>query len=211
MPSDGNDFDKTIVLRPTTRQKPPPAAVLSCVGPAPSGTASEINLISSELTFGRGDDHDVVLKIQGVSHNHARIYPGDSAWGVQDLGSTNGVFVNESKIDQSWLKDGDVVSIGKVHYRYGLAASTHCGSSTADVDISDTEKTVIMRPSARPLTPSVPDATAANQTGPDAGALTQKTASKTMPARNGNTPARSWVVVAVFALVIVVGAVVLFT
>ena len=147
MSRDEAGFDKTMMMAPPASEQPPPIAVLSCIGTPPSGAPAKISLTDTELTFGRGDNHDVVLKIEGVSRNHARIYPGDGAWGLEDLGSTNGVYVNKSKIDRVWLTPGDIITVGKVHFKFTLDSAK--ASRPLDVDISDTEKTMIIYPSGK--------------------------------------------------------------
>lgn len=169
MSSDEGGFDKTMIMAPTVKRQPPPPAVLSCIGPAPEGTSSEINLITSELSFGRGDSHDVVLKVEGVSRNHARVYPGDGTWGVEDLGSTNGVYVNKTKVSQAWLNAGDIVSMGKVHYKYALASDRPV-SAAPDIDISDTERTLIINPGSNPGAAGMPPPPAEPPPAPDLGA-----------------------------------------
>lgn len=218
MSSDEDGFDKTMIMTPTIKMQPPPAAVLSCVGPAPPGTSSELNLITSEITFGRGDDHDVVLKVEGVSRNHARIYPGDGTWGVQDLGSTNGIFVNKTKVEQSWLNPGDIVSIGKVHYKYGLASKKPAApSGPPDIDISDTEKTMVIRPGAKAeaaaqssaagQTASKPaPAAAPTTTGAVKPAARPASSSASAASAKSSSSAGLWIVVAVVAIAIVAGA-----
>jgi pSer/pThr/pTyr-binding forkhead associated (FHA) protein len=67
---------------------------------------------NKEIVIGRGSDLDMVLVEDMVSRRHARIWCTDSAIGIEDLGSTNGTFVNGEKIRQSSLKEGDRVLIG---------------------------------------------------------------------------------------------------
>ena len=207
MPDDGNDFEKTLIINPTVKQQPP-AAILSCVGPAPTGSSSQVSLVDSELTFGRSDEHDVVLAVDGISRNHARVYPGNGIWGLQDLGSTNGVFVNKTKVERAWLEPGDIVSIGTVHYKYGLAETALGASPTPDIDISDAEKTLVIRPEAKSV--SMPAPANESVSGPGTDGLAQRAAPRTTPTGGGSF-SKLWAVVAAVAVALVVGVIVLFT
>jgi hypothetical protein len=65
-----------------------------------------------EIVVGRSSDLDMVLVEDMVSRKHARIaMQGDQIW-IEDLGSTNGTFVNGEKIKRGRLKEGDRVLIG---------------------------------------------------------------------------------------------------
>lgn len=64
------------------------------------------------IIVGRSSDLDMVLVEDMVSRKHARInMQGDQIW-IEDLGSTNGTFVNGEKIKRARLKEGDRVLIG---------------------------------------------------------------------------------------------------
>jgi len=67
---------------------------------------------SKEIIVGRSSDLDMVLVEDMVSRKHARIaMQQDQIW-IEDLGSTNGTFVNGEKIKRARLKEGDRVLIG---------------------------------------------------------------------------------------------------
>ena len=65
-----------------------------------------------QIVVGRSSDLDMVLVEDMVSRKHARIaMQQDQIW-IEDLGSTNGTFVNGEKIKRARLKEGDRVLIG---------------------------------------------------------------------------------------------------
>jgi len=65
-----------------------------------------------QILIGRSSDLDMVLVEDMVSRKHARIaMQTDQIW-IEDLGSTNGTFVNGEKIKRARLKEGDRVLIG---------------------------------------------------------------------------------------------------
>ena len=81
---------------------------------------SEFSLDSSAVTIGRAEQNDVVIDgDEFASARHARVEPRrDGVW-VQDLGSTNGTFVNGVQIDRPRkLVNGDVVRAGETELRY---------------------------------------------------------------------------------------------
>jgi pSer/pThr/pTyr-binding forkhead associated (FHA) protein len=65
-----------------------------------------------EIIVGRSSDLDMVLVEEMVSRRHARIVMKGGLISIQDLGSTNGTFVNGEKIRHAKLREGDRVLIG---------------------------------------------------------------------------------------------------
>jgi predicted component of type VI protein secretion system len=81
---------------------------------------TDFELDSAQLTVGRGGQNDVALaRDEYASARHARFEPRrDGVW-VQDLGSTNGTFLNGARLERPRrLSDGDVVRIGETDLRY---------------------------------------------------------------------------------------------
>jgi pSer/pThr/pTyr-binding forkhead associated (FHA) protein len=65
-----------------------------------------------EIVIGRSSELDMVLVEEMVSRKHARIALTDGTISIEDLGSTNGTFVNGEKVQQGSLREGDRVLIG---------------------------------------------------------------------------------------------------
>lgn len=65
-----------------------------------------------EIVVGRSSDLDMVLVEDMVSRKHAKITTSDRGVAIQDLGSTNGTFVNGEKVKKSRLHEGDRILIG---------------------------------------------------------------------------------------------------
>jgi pSer/pThr/pTyr-binding forkhead associated (FHA) protein len=77
-----------------------------------------------EIFIGRGNDLDVVLVEDMVSRKHARIALNGETLLIEDLGSTNGTFVNGEKIKRARLKEGDRVLIGTSIIRIAMSDAT---------------------------------------------------------------------------------------
>lgn len=91
------------------------------------------------LTIGRRKDNDIVIENLAVSGHHAKIDSVGEGFVLVDLQSKNGSFVNEQLVSSHWLKDGDLVSIGK----HLLVFSTADGSSAAAAP-AEIDKTMVM-------------------------------------------------------------------
>ena len=70
------------------------------------------------VTVGRASSSDIVLDEQFVSSTHARLVPRGQFFYVEDLGSTNGTFVNEKAVTEAQLKLDSRLRIGETVFRY---------------------------------------------------------------------------------------------
>jgi chromosome segregation ATPase len=75
-------------------------------------------LFKDRLTIGRSEDNDIHLNSAFISRRHAVVQTDGDATRVIDWGSRNGVFVNSKRITEHFLKNGDIVTVGNVHFRY---------------------------------------------------------------------------------------------
>jgi hypothetical protein len=75
---------------------------------------TSIRLGDAPVTLGRADDSTLVLTDDYASNRHARLVPGDGAWLVEDLGSTNGTYLGGSKVTRPTpVPLGSQIRIGK--------------------------------------------------------------------------------------------------
>jgi hypothetical protein len=72
------------------------------------------------MTIGRGAINDIVIPEQTVSTKHATITIENGSFFLNDLGSTNGTFVNGSRIDKKLLKAGDIIKFGAANCRFEI-------------------------------------------------------------------------------------------
>lgn len=80
-------------------------------GPTPGKT---FDLQGPSATIGREANNEVVINDPEVSRKHTRLTFQGGTWVIEDLGSTNGTFVNESRLSGPYsLRLGDVVGLGE--------------------------------------------------------------------------------------------------
>ncbi len=106
-------------------------------GPAPArafvtrsdGDAGRLLVATTPWRIGRGKDNELVLRDNSVSRHHAEIVrDGSGRFGIKDLDSLNGVFVDNKKVQWTALSDGAQIDIGDLR----LTFSTEGGSPPSD-------------------------------------------------------------------------------
>ncbi|HEX8134185.1 MAG TPA: FHA domain-containing protein [Actinomycetes bacterium] len=110
--------------RPRNRPAPPVRPVPRS-GPRPARRLPRELVVSDEggrrtfplkesLTVGRAATCDVVVSDTYVSNVHARIFQRDGGWWLEDLGSTNGTYMNRTRVSSpTAIGPGDEVRMGK--------------------------------------------------------------------------------------------------
>ena len=75
--------------------------------------------LEAGMTVGRSRSSGIPISDQFASHMHARVFPKGHFYFIEDLGSTNGTFVNGRRIDgQTQLKFHDEIRLGETVFRY---------------------------------------------------------------------------------------------
>jgi general secretion pathway protein A len=64
------------------------------------------------IIIGRSPDNEIYIQSKFVSRHHAQLISDEYGCAIEDLNSTNGVFVGDERVKKYRLKDGDVVSLG---------------------------------------------------------------------------------------------------
>ena len=97
--------------RPARGGRTAPQQLLVTAG-ALAGTS--IGLAEQQITIGRAGDATLVLNDDYASTRHARLFPQDGQWIVEDLGSTNGTYLDRQKVIQPTpVPIGVPIRIGK--------------------------------------------------------------------------------------------------
>jgi len=84
------------------------------------------------ISLGRTHENDIVLDNRGVSRKHAQIEFNDNAAVIIDNESLNGTFVNNRKISEEVLRDGDTITIGKYSLTYHTEVSHQPSDAAMD-------------------------------------------------------------------------------
>ena len=75
---------------------------------------TSLGLTDQQITVGRANDATLVLNDDYASSRHARLFPQDGRWIVEDLGSTNGTYIDRQKVTQPTpVPVGVPIRIGK--------------------------------------------------------------------------------------------------
>lgn len=98
--------------RPSRQNRTAGARYLVVTEGALAGT--RINLGTQPVLIGRADDSTLVLTDDYASTRHARLSPREGDWFVEDLGSTNGTYLDRSKVTTAVrVPIGTPVHVGK--------------------------------------------------------------------------------------------------
>lgn len=151
------------------------------------------------LTIGRRAHNDIVLDHIGVSGEHAAVVTILNDSFLEDLGSTNGTLVNGSPVRKHFLRNGDLVEVGRHKLRF-------FGEVAATREAADFEKTMVLnRPAVAlrgPVTGDVRSATVSGWTVQESGvepALARASATEAAQATLALTQAEPHAVAAVSA------------
>ena len=75
-------------------------------------TVQELTFPLGRVIVGRSSDNEIFIKSKFVSRHHAQLVSDENGCVIEDLNSTNGVFLGEKQVKKYRLRDGDVVSLG---------------------------------------------------------------------------------------------------
>ncbi|KAB2883099.1 MAG: diguanylate cyclase [Kofleriaceae bacterium] len=104
-------------------------ACLVLVYPPGPDMGKRFPLQRNEVVLGRGSDCDIQVDRDSVSRRHARVFRNGEQWMVEDLGSTNGSYVNDVPVQRSILRDSDFLKIGAAIFKFlsgaGVEAAYH--------------------------------------------------------------------------------------
>ncbi|HQF71670.1 MAG TPA: FHA domain-containing protein [Promineifilum sp.] len=139
-------------------------------GPAPS---LRFALKADQVTIGRSAGNELVMADPEVSRRHARVLRRADGYAVEDIGSTNGTFVNGQRIGHlTLLQDGDTIDLGDtVRLRFVAPVIAPSPIPPAPVDMSERPTEMLAaapaampawpRPAEQPMPAYVPPAAVA--------------------------------------------------
>lgn len=123
-------------LRVSTAPAPEATGMHQAIGPGGRAPATDAALVAvtgggldagrrydlfGGLSIGRGGDADVRIDDQYASNLHCRLYSRGSSYYVEDLGSTNGTYLNGGRLrGEATLSDLDEIRIGDTELRFEL-------------------------------------------------------------------------------------------
>ena len=110
----------------------------------------EVQLTKERTTLGRRPYNDIVIDNLAISGEHAVIHMEDQDVEIEDLGSTNGTYVNAKAVKRQELRNGDTIEVGKYKIRF-----------LHEAEGQNFEKTMIFKPGmVPPLSAGAPARTA---------------------------------------------------
>lgn len=126
----------------------------------------EIALTKERMSIGRKPNNDIQIDNLAISGEHAAVVTILNDSFLEDLNSTNGTLVNGQPVKKHFLKNGDVVELGKYKLKY-------IAEQAASSEPSDYEKTMVLRANSdlrapETVQPSIPVARAPAMPSPAA-------------------------------------------
>ena len=91
-------------------------------------------LSDAPRVIGRSPESDIVLKEDCISRRHARIILQDDTVFVEDLGSSNGVLLNGTRVAHSMVCPSDRIQLG--HYTIRVEPMTGCSPPAGNGELN---------------------------------------------------------------------------
>jgi len=101
--------------------------------PSGSGLPEQIPLESLPFTIGRNENVDLQINSSRVSREHALIVREGGRYRIEDLGSTNGTFLNGRRVEKAALEDGDLLLIADAELTFYLGTREHARKTITEV------------------------------------------------------------------------------
>jgi len=105
-------------------------------------TVTEVYLAPGRCVIGRTSDNDLQVESKYVSRHHAQVTTTtDSSW-IEDLNSTNGIFVRGKRVRRHRFAEGDVVKIGLHELAFYKAEQKATATAVMDPDEAEEDESV---------------------------------------------------------------------
>ncbi|MCL2646174.1 MAG: FHA domain-containing protein [Phycisphaerales bacterium] len=106
------------------------------------GQRRDFELKRETATFGRNVDCDFQIPLEVISRKHAQLAIKDGKLSVRDLGSSNGTFVNNKRVQETQLAAGDTLTIGPVIFTIVIDGQPEEIQPIRTIVAADTQVTV---------------------------------------------------------------------
>jgi type II secretory pathway predicted ATPase ExeA len=127
-------------------------------------TICERELTTGRFIIGRTPDNDLQIDSKYISRHHAQIITAGHSSFLEDLNSTNGVYVRSKRVRRQVLNDGDVVNIGQHEIMYfderqarTRSLANEEGAPAASQSVSDPQATTMGVPALQEVAEPQPD------------------------------------------------------
>lgn len=94
----------------------PADGIWGWIMPQDSKVRSGFPMKKSRILIGRDVGCDVMVNDESMSRRHAEIIKTENGYRLSDMNSKNGVFVNNQRISEHYLQNGDVIMLGNVNF-----------------------------------------------------------------------------------------------
>ncbi len=121
---------------PSPRQLARPAVLARLIIAHDGHLVSERELVEGKLVIGRTPDSDLQIDSKFVSRAHCQIVTSRSGSVLEDLNSTNGVYVKSKRVRKHHLNDGDIIVLGKHELMYVDERARHGDEATGNHDMA---------------------------------------------------------------------------
>jgi pSer/pThr/pTyr-binding forkhead associated (FHA) protein len=110
-----------------------------------TGRASAHWILSPPVIVGREPSSDIMINDPSISRRHCQFTLGaEGALLVRDLGSKNGVYVDEKRVSKAIIRPGEVVQIGAVSLRPDWT-DQEAGEKNQEIEVIDLGETQAMK------------------------------------------------------------------
>ena len=109
---------RTMAIDAAAGGSTPIGSAVGWLVPLDGPQTGELFQLKGRCVVGKAPDCDVVLNDPSISSRHAEFIAGRTGFRVNDLGSTNGTYVNDKKISNHDLVDNDSVRLGRTNFKF---------------------------------------------------------------------------------------------
>ncbi len=104
----------------------------------PYGTENQAGfpITKKFMTIGRDVSADILINDDSISKKHAHIMSLPGGFMLKDLESKNGTFINNQRIEEAYLSDGDLITFGDMNFVF-VCSKEKLDLAEAEVDLTE--------------------------------------------------------------------------